>query len=269
MKKFLLLLFFIPLVSFGQSSFNDGFKAGYKKGYCLEDIGCIPPIPSIPPISKPGFNTYSDGYARGVQDGNRTRQSRNNNYTNPNSSYTSPKQSVVSDAKHFDNLQSQISNNFDKIASSMGASLREQYNSRGLYYLGQGKYYLKEVAQSGFVSKKKVAANAQKTLVNFISQGNHKYEIDSTNQFGRNKPRFGMFGKKEIFFTLLNEDNSPKLSPEEINTKKDAANNMILQQKDGAVKELKKLKELLDLELITQEEFDIKSKELKKIILGN
>ena len=33
--------------------------------------------------------------------------------------------------------------------------------------------------------------------------------------------------------------------------------------------DLKELKELLDLELITQEEFDKKSKELKKIILGN
>ena len=32
---------------------------------------------------------------------------------------------------------------------------------------------------------------------------------------------------------------------------------------------LKKLKELLDLNLITKEEFDKKSKELKKIILGN
>ena len=39
--------------------------------------------------------------------------------------------------------------------------------------------------------------------------------------------------------------------------------------KEDAIKELKSLKELLDLELITQEEFDKKSKELKKIILGN
>lgn len=40
-------------------------------------------------------------------------------------------------------------------------------------------------------------------------------------------------------------------------------------QKDVAIKELKKLKELLDLELITKEEFDNKAKELKKIILGD
>ena len=39
--------------------------------------------------------------------------------------------------------------------------------------------------------------------------------------------------------------------------------------KDQAIEELKKLKELLDLNLITNEEFDKKSKELKKIILGN
>jgi len=39
--------------------------------------------------------------------------------------------------------------------------------------------------------------------------------------------------------------------------------------KNNEIKELKKLKELLDLELITQDEFDKKSKELKKIILDN
>ena len=39
--------------------------------------------------------------------------------------------------------------------------------------------------------------------------------------------------------------------------------------KNNEIKELKKLKELLDLELITQDEFDKKSKELKKIILNH
>ena len=47
------------------------------------------------------------------------------------------------------------------------------------------------------------------------------------------------------------------------------ANKILDNSKDKAIEELKKLKELLDLELITQEEFDKKSKELKKIILDN
>ena len=40
-------------------------------------------------------------------------------------------------------------------------------------------------------------------------------------------------------------------------------------QKELALKEIKRLKELLDLELISKEEFEEKSKELKEIILGN
>ena len=46
-------------------------------------------------------------------------------------------------------------------------------------------------------------------------------------------------------------------------------NKILETSKDKAIDELKKLKELLDLELITKEEFDKKSKELKKIILDN
>ena len=46
-------------------------------------------------------------------------------------------------------------------------------------------------------------------------------------------------------------------------------NNSSKKSKDQAIEELKKIKELLDLGLITQEEFDNKSKELKKIILNN
>ena len=39
--------------------------------------------------------------------------------------------------------------------------------------------------------------------------------------------------------------------------------------KEEAMKEVKRLKELLDLDIITQEEFDKKAESLKKIILGN
>ena len=75
MKKLILLLLFIPIVSFGQTAFSNGYKAGFKKGYCLEEVGCISPIPPISPISNPGFYTYSDGYARGVQDGKKAKSS--------------------------------------------------------------------------------------------------------------------------------------------------------------------------------------------------
>ena len=77
MKKLILLLLFVPLVSFGQSlktDFQKGYEAGYKKGYCLEDILCSPPSLIQTPISKSGFDSYSDGYAIGVRDGNRDKE---------------------------------------------------------------------------------------------------------------------------------------------------------------------------------------------------
>ena len=46
-----------------------------------------------------------------------------------------------------------------------------------------------------------------------------------------------------------------------------AENKTLDSSKDKAIEELKKLKELLDLELITQEEFDERAESLKKIIL--
>ena len=46
-------------------------------------------------------------------------------------------------------------------------------------------------------------------------------------------------------------------------------NKILDSSKDKSIEELKKLKELLDLELISKEEFDKKATELKKIILGN
>ena len=58
-------------------------------------------------------------------------------------------------------------------------------------------------------------------------------------------------------------DDSKTLSSKNTTTKPS------ISSKDQAIEELKKLKELLDLELLTKEEFDKKAKELKKIILDN
>ena len=69
MKKLILLLLFIPLVSFGQTPYDKGFQAGFKKGYCQDDpLGCISALPPTSPIPEIGedFNSYNDGFVRGV-----------------------------------------------------------------------------------------------------------------------------------------------------------------------------------------------------------
>lgn len=65
---------------------------------------------------------------------------------------------------------------------------------------------------------------------------------------------------------------SIKMHPHKFNIEKAKNNSKTTiensNNKDEAIKELKKLKELLDLGLITAEEFELKSNELKKIILN-
>lgn len=49
----------------GNYTFCDGWKDGYKNGYCFKDYTCIAPIAPVCPVPYPGMDTYKDGYNRG------------------------------------------------------------------------------------------------------------------------------------------------------------------------------------------------------------
>ena len=72
MKKLILLSIIssFSFLGYSQSEFNEGYKAGYKEGYCFEKtVGCISKIPPIAPIPPVGKNTYKDGYNIGFTKG--------------------------------------------------------------------------------------------------------------------------------------------------------------------------------------------------------
>lgn len=79
-RKYILSIIAIVLLSSFtlslESEFNKGYKKGYKKGYCYDIVGCFEPIPPIPPI--PNINesstSYDDGYDRGFTDGKEDQQ---------------------------------------------------------------------------------------------------------------------------------------------------------------------------------------------------
>lgn len=83
MKK--TILFILILIScqnaFTQSKFHEGFNNGYKKGYCLDQIGCVVPVPPVPPVGiGESIDSYSDGYNRGFKMGleDQTKSNRTN-----------------------------------------------------------------------------------------------------------------------------------------------------------------------------------------------
>lgn len=62
------------------SNYCDGYKQGYKDGWCYRDrFGCIPPIPPICPIPRVGEHSsdYKAGYQRGFVAGKAARDDRN------------------------------------------------------------------------------------------------------------------------------------------------------------------------------------------------
>ena len=84
MKQTILLsLIFFLSTSFllAQTEFDNGFKDGYKNGYCQDQgIGCIKPIPPIAPIPNVDENSssYQDGYNRGFKMGMKAQTSKPN-----------------------------------------------------------------------------------------------------------------------------------------------------------------------------------------------
>ena len=96
MKRKLLLVMIavsFAISLFAQTRFDNGFRDGYKEGYCHDKgISCIPPIPPIPPIPQIGENSasYQDGYNRGFKMGTQANASSNQNSTRQRYSTSKP-----------------------------------------------------------------------------------------------------------------------------------------------------------------------------------
>ena len=126
----------------------------------------------------------------------------------------------------------------------------DQKKLEGMRYLGSGEHKIIVIGSTGFHSIKKLKKNAILKIEEFTEKQNASYEITSVQEF---KFAFGTaLPQVDITFKVFDQNGE-----------------LILNKKDReeAVKELKSLKELLDLGLISKEEFDSKAVKLKKIIL--
>ncbi len=327
--KSAVFFFFLILCNllYSQSSFSDGYAEGYKKGYCLEDITCVPPIAPIAPIPAPGYSTYSDGYARGVQAGQSKRQSDKISTslpapaTNYNGSYSNPK--VV-----IDNSDAVVANAVSDAGANLAGAIigRVQRNVKNDVVvplninLNAFKYIVfnnvdkeggkaasrsiinkvkKRLIKSGYEVIDIVNKNPKKNdpfpddLKNDSSLGLYAsiwakdnfdgvqarlklYDSDENVVFEKVTVNFmtgGVADRVSSEIVSMNHNYDPNLEKylpiiltEEEKIAKQQAKD---RQKELALKEIKRFKELLDLELISKEEFEEKSKELKEIIIGN
>tara|TARA_B100000780_G_C20783924_1_gene311314 strand:- start:27 stop:533 length:507 start_codon:yes stop_codon:yes gene_type:complete len=134
-----------------------------------------------------------------------------------------------------------------------GELFTDQKKDEGMTYLGDGEYSLLKIGGSGFVSTKKLTKKATITIADFAERTNSSFEIITVIE---SNMTIGVLPKVDVRFRLLDKNGNLILNSEE------SAN-----KKNQAKKELINLKELLDMDIITKEEYDKKANQLKKIFL--
>ena len=125
----------------------------------------------------------------------------------------------------------------------------------GVSYISNGDYQSVVVGNSGFTSTKKLAKKAKEAINVFAKQNDFTVEFISTDII---KAQFGIYPSATVYFKAFLKDGSLAIQGADIKV-----------AKEEAMEELKRLKNLFEMDLLTQEEFDKKAAELKKIILGN
>tara|TARA_Y100000389_G_scaffold67018_1_gene63246 strand:- start:129 stop:620 length:492 start_codon:yes stop_codon:yes gene_type:complete len=135
--------------------------------------------------------------------------------------------------------------------------------------LGNNTFEYTREAGTGFTRQTKLLKKAMAVVEAFADGKGKQYEVVEVY---RNEGPFvlGNFPKVKVTFKfIVNERQSSIEKPSQPAQPSQPSNNKETITKQKAIEELKELKGLLDLGLLTQEEFDKKAAELKKIILGN
>ena len=84
MKFILTLLLISPLLIFSQTDFSNGYRSGWKAGYCYQESFCSSPNPPSAPIPNLSENSFQDGYNRGFIDGKASKSLKVQNQTQTN-----------------------------------------------------------------------------------------------------------------------------------------------------------------------------------------
>jgi hypothetical protein len=131
-------------------------------------------------------------------------------------------------------------------------------------YLGYGEYSIVKKGATGYSSIKRLKKKATSEIEDMANRQNAKYKIISIQEF---PAKFMVLPKINVTFRLLNQDGTLLLNQEETAKNKEAVDSANQKAKDKAIKDLKNLKELLNMNIITKEEYNKKAEELKKVFL--
>ena len=127
----------------------------------------------------------------------------------------------------------------------------EANKAQGMVALGRGQYEVVQVGANGFVSISAVRKRAEEQISKFATINNLTYKlINSEEQKG-----FGLFPKVKSTYQMFDLNGNIFLSDE------DKA-----KERESVIKDLKQIKELFDMGILSKEEYEVKKVELVKFI---
>ena len=138
------------------------------------------------------------------------------------------------------------------LGGKSGLELGQEANkAQGMSALGRGKYEVVQVGANGFVSMSALRKRAEEQISKFATNNNLTYKlINSEEQKG-----FGIYPKIKSTYQMFDLNGNIFLSDE------DKA-----KERESVIKDLKQIKELFDMGILSKEEYEVKKAELVKFI---
>jgi len=124
---------------------------------------------------------------------------------------------------------------------------------QGFYSLGNGIYKVVQVGGSGFVKLTTLRKRVEEQINVFAKSNNLTFQVLNIEE---QKQSIGVFPKVSVTYQMFDASGKKYLSSDDK-----------LNLKNSIIKELKQLKELLDLGIISKEEHEKKSTVLKNTLL--
>jgi len=148
----------------------------------------------------------------------------------------------------------------------------EERKKQGIFYLGNGQYKVTYVGGNGFVSLRKLHKRCLNDIEELSVKHNLKYEfVDSKER--KAVAAVNPFPKVEEIYTLYNSDGSLALNENLGIIKEENANFDDVEKevigRDEAIKRIKEAKDLFDVGILSQEEYDKLVAKYKAIIMAN
>ena len=155
---------------------------------------------------------------------------------------------------YVDLISQEITNNATIENAFAGQMNTEDLSSmkQGVYYLGNGQMKAIRIGSGASSDFDEMESEMHQRMKNYSAQNNISYKVLTTE---KTPAGIGVYPRLVITYEIFQTNGLPYVSPQEK-----------IQSRDALIVELKKLKELLDLEILTDEEFESQARPLKNKI---